>query len=284
VQEFTDEIDWEDLRIFDRLAEAGTLSAAARSLGVTHATVARRVDRLEGQFGAPLFTRRQAGYRLTALGEALHFQVARMSAAGPAIAALRHEQQALSGTVRISVPRSIADTFLVPNLAAVRDALAGLSLEVITESRVVSIARWETDIAIRLGRSEDSAVVRRKVGAIRYRLFSRDGERLPGFVGYPAEDETTEAAWLRRHAEGRPIVFQSNSQVAQHAAAAAGLGMALLPTFLVRPGDGLELLDDRNFPPDREVALLSRREALRAPPIRRVFDALVELFRLRWEA
>ena len=64
-------MDWDDIRYFTVLARSGSLSSAARTLGVTHVTVARRIDRLETQRKVKLFDRRQSGYRLTTAGERL---------------------------------------------------------------------------------------------------------------------------------------------------------------------------------------------------------------------
>jgi len=167
VQKITDGLDWGDLRIFEKLAEAQTLSATARALGITHVTVARRLERLEAQFGAPLFERRPTGYRLTALGQAAHDYATQMSVAGDAIARLREQRPSPRRAVRISVPRTLADRFLVPKLATVAGALRDIELVIVTETRLVSVAKWEADIVIRLGPVEDSAMVRRKVGTIR---------------------------------------------------------------------------------------------------------------------
>jgi DNA-binding transcriptional LysR family regulator len=284
VQKITDGLDWDDLRVFEKLVEAQTLSAAARALGITHVTVARRLERLESRFGAPLFERRQSGYRLTALGQAAHDHARQMSAAGDAIARLRDQQPSPRHAVRISVPRTLADRFLVPNLATIAEALREIELVIVTDTRLVSVAKWEADIAIRLGPVEDSKMVRRKVGTIRYRLVARAGSPADGpLVGDPDDSTGAEALWLRARAGDRPFAFRSNSQVAQYEAAVAGLGVALLPTFLLRDGDGLVGVDDKTFPPSRDISVLSRREALRAPHLRRTFDALVDLFRLNWD-
>jgi len=284
VQKLTDALDWEDLRVFERLVEARTLSAAARALGITHVTVARRLERLEAQFGAPLFERRPSGYRLTALGEAAYTHAQQMHTAGDAIARLRERRSFPRTIVRISVPRTLADSFVVPNLGSIAAALGDIELVIITDTRLVSIAKWEADIAIRLGQTPDSDMVRRKVGSIDYQLLAKAGTpRDAPLIGDPDDNTGAEAIWLQTYASDRPFAFRSNSQVAQYQAAIAGLGIALLPTFLRRDGDGLVAIDDRACPPPRDITLLSRRDALRAPHLRRTVDALVDLFRLNWK-
>lgn len=284
VEKFTGSPDWDDLRFFRALAELRTLSATARALGVTHATVARRIERLEAQFGAPLFERRPSGYSLTGLGTSVDQGVAEMQRASLAVYRMQQQGRAQLGTVRVSAPRSLSDAFLVPNMHAIRDRIAGIELTVLTESRIVSIAKWEADIAVRLGRPADGSTVARRVGAIRYRLYGRGD--MPGdvFVGFPSGDPAAEAAWLERYAADRPFSFRSNSQLAQRAAAGAGLGVALLPSFLAAGDGSLHVVDEEAFPADREVFVISRREALRRPHIRTAFDALVDIFRVGWPA
>lgn len=279
VKYLTGETDWEDLRVFRALTDAGTLSAAARALGVTHATIARRVERLETRFGVVLFDKQPSGYALTAIGREVADRVAEMHRASLEVEVLQRQERVHLGIVRISAPRSISDAFLVPHLASVRERVEGIELLVLTDTRVVSIAKWETDIALRLGRPDDGDVVARKLGVIRYRFYRR-AEAPDRYIGYPPDDQGSEAIWLEAFAAGRPFSFRSNSQIAQQGAAMAGLGIALLPSFLA--ADGLEAVEAAAFPPDREVFLMSRREALRQAHIRTTFDALVGLFATNW--
>ncbi len=279
-QNFTDRLDWEDLRFFETLAENHTLSASARQLGVTHATVARRIQRLSGLFDGPLFIQRPDGYALTALGEAVRVQVAQMRASEAAIGKLRRGT-ATRPLVRISVMRSLGDLFVVPGLAAVAGELQDIELEFVMETRLASLARWEADIAIRLDATTNSDLVCRTVGRNRYRLAATADGRRDQFIGFAANDRSPQSAWIEDYARDRPFSFRSNSMIAQRAAAIAGLGTALLPEALIA-GTDLETLDTPSPPPDRRVVLLSRRQALDTAPVRAVFDALVRLFRLGW--
>lgn len=277
---FTDSIDWDDVRYFETLAGQRTLSAAARVLGVTHATVARRVTRLTAQFDGPLFIQRSDGYALTALGEALRVEARRMRLAESAIGGLRRGMSTRP-TVRVSVMRSLGDLFVVPNLGALSIDLAGIELELMTETRIASLAKWEADIAIRLDAKTDSDLVGRVVARNRYRLFAASDAPRDRFIGFLPDDRSPQSAWMETHANGRPFALRSNSMIAQRAAAIAGLGVALLPSFLAS-GTGLVAFDTPAPPPDRQLVLLSRRKALETAPVRTVFDTLVTLFRTYW--
>src|SRR5512140_1199502 len=106
------EVDWQDVRFFSALARLGTLSAAARSLRVTHVTVARRIARLEAGVGARLFDRRPEGYRLTADGSAILDTVRRMEDAAAA-RARGEADPPLAGLVRLTATASLIDIVLM---------------------------------------------------------------------------------------------------------------------------------------------------------------------------
>jgi len=280
VQKFTDRLNWEDLRFFEALAENRSLSAAARQLGVTHATVARRIGHLADQFDGPLFLARSDGYALTALGEAVRMEVVQMRTSQAAILKLRRGA-ATRPLVRVSVMRSLGDLFIVPGLATIAAELEEIELEFLMETRVVSLAKWEADIAIRLDVTTNSDLVGRVVGANRYRLAVAPGGRRDRFIGFSTDDRSPQSVWMEAYAQNRSFSFRSNSMIAQRAATLAGLGVALLPHVLVA-GTGLETLETPSPPPDRRIVVLSRRQSLDTLPVRIAFDALIRLFRLGW--
>src|SRR5262245_43699333 len=94
-------LDWEDVRVFAALARHGSLSATARALTITHATVARRIAALERSLGARLFKRRPSGYELTAAGRDALQAADAMESAAAALVRLEPEP-ALTGIVRIT--------------------------------------------------------------------------------------------------------------------------------------------------------------------------------------
>lgn len=104
-------LDWEDVRFFAALARHGTLAATARTLRVTHATVARRLASLESTLGHPLFARHRAGYRLNAAGAAALGEAAQMELAAGALHAARDSGASVAGRVRITVARVFADGY-----------------------------------------------------------------------------------------------------------------------------------------------------------------------------
>jgi DNA-binding transcriptional LysR family regulator len=287
VEKSTDALDWEDLRHFRTLAERGTLSAAARGLGVTHGTVARRLAALERRLGCALFLHGRDGYRLTPRGRLVLAQANAMQEAARAVLLAAEDTEPVSGTVRLTTARTMADGFLVPRLVPLRAAHPALDLVVTTESRVASLARFEADVALRLGRPEGGELVGRRVATIAYRFHAAPGfagAMEDALIGFEEGDPAAEAAWLARHLPGARYVLRTNSQTAQAAAARAGLGVALLPGYLARGDAGLREVAATDHPPDREVWLLTRRERAAVPRIRAVVDALAAIFATEWPA
>ncbi|HEV7368908.1 LysR family transcriptional regulator [Arenibaculum sp.] len=277
-------LDWEDLRYFTELARSGTLSAAARALKVHHATVSRRLERLEAMLGASLFDRRAHGYVLTAEGEAVLGEALAMREAAETIRSRRGDDAGIGGLVRLTATRTLADMWLVPRLEGLHRRHPALDLELLTDSRNMSLAWREADIALRLRRPGDGDLVARRVAVLGFGCYSspQTAERLrageePAFVGYD-DDPNPEAAWLRGVVKGRRIAFRSNSQFSQLAAAQAGFGVAILPHYLAAGRPGLVPVRLDLQPPEREVWMLVRRDLSRTPRIRAVIDHLIEAF------
>lgn len=263
------------------LARHGTLSATARALGVNHATVSRRVAALETALGRLLFDRRADGYALTADGQALVEEAGAMEAAALAALSRLDRGGGLTGTVRLTTTRALADGFLAPRLGALAEAHPGLTLEVVTGSRPFSLARREADLALRLGAPRDSALRGRRVASVGHAFYGTArwrGVEQPPLVGFdPDSRAVPQAAWLERFAAGRRFALRSDSWTTQAAASAAGLGVALLPHYLAAPYPQLEPLDLGAVPPPAELWLLVRPDLANVARVRAVADLLAEL-------
>jgi DNA-binding transcriptional LysR family regulator len=283
----TAQLDWQDVRYFVALARHGTLSATARALRVNHATVARRVVSLETVVGRLLFERRADGYPLTPEGKAVLDEASAMEEAALSVLRRLDAGTQLSGLVRLTAGRMLAESFLIDRLREFRERYPAINVEFIDEARVVSLARREADIALRFGSPKDSELVARRVARLTFGLYAspayRDrldaGEPL-AFIGFDEEsDFVAEAAWLTREFGEERFVFRANTQAAQAAAARAGYGVALLPRYLAANDPGLAQVSLGERLPTRDVWLLLRRELTRVPRIRAMADYLTELFR-----
>jgi len=284
--QFRTPLNWDDLRFVLALSRHGSLSATARVLRVNHATVSRRIDAVEGALGRPLFDRRPDGYQTTADGNVVIEQAKVMEAAALALSDGLVAASGPTGIVRVTLTRSLADLIVAEALGDLHAAAPGITVELLTEMRVLSVAQREADIALRLGRPKDSELVGRKISEVSYGYYAsrptiarwRKGEPTP-LIAYDGESSfTAEAAWLDRHFPRQPVSFRSNSNLSQAAAARAGFGVALLPRYLGDSFKGIHALEFGPPMPTRELWLLVRRDLARLDHIRKVFDFLAANF------
>lgn len=239
--------DWNDLQHFLAAARAGTLSGAARRLGVDHATISRRLAALEQALGAKLFERNPRGYNLTQTGE-------RLLASAEAIEAeaLRAERQVagegqrVSGTVRISTLEAFGNFFLAPLLPRLAQENPKLHLELVSIQQIVALSRREADIVITLKKPDGDRFVAETLTD--YTLFvygARDYLKRAGaprtradladhpFAGYIEELIFTRGLdYLDEVVPGLRPRLECSSLHAQMEAAASGFGLAVLPAFV----------------------------------------------------
>ena len=280
------EADWEDIRVFVALARHGSLSAAARALSVNHATIARRVGSLERQLGKKLVERRPDGYVLTAAGNRTLGAATEMEMAAAALGR-SDTDDGPTGIVRVNTMPGLAHGFLVSRLASLARRHPGLDIDLATDIRAVSLERRETDIALRLGRPQDGDVIAKNLVTFGFGFYASAEWRrrirkgaAPVFVGFDeANANLPEAVWLARHFPRARVALRTDNQFAQAIAAAASVGVALLPHFIGRAGDRLDLCALANIPPPRELWLVTRRQDSKELAIRTVTDFLIQIFR-----
>jgi DNA-binding transcriptional LysR family regulator len=280
-------VDWDDLRHFAALSRHGTLLAAARALGVEHATIARRVTSLERRLGLRLVDRRGRKLMLTADGERVAVIAARMEIEAHAAELLALAARSeISGTVTVSAPPALTAVRLVAPLARLLASHPGLILNVLGDKRLAQLDRRDADIAVRLSRPSDGELAIVRLGTITFHFYassaylSANPEAAWSFI---AEDETMSASPQMRRltafAGGRPIRLRSNTAEAQLAAAKAGAGVAILPDFIVGGDDAVIAVDDGKPPLEREVWLAVHVDLRTAPAVRAVVDGLKEAWK-----
>lgn len=140
---------WDDLKIFLAVAREESLSGAGRILKLDPATVGRRIARLEGELGAPLFVKSPQGYALSAAGDRLLAhgeQVEQAMRAG--VEAVAGSSEGLAGQIRIGAPDGCANYLLPQVCAAISDENPDLDIQVVAQPRVVNLSRREADMAI----------------------------------------------------------------------------------------------------------------------------------------
>ena len=273
-------MEWSDVRIFLAIAQAGTLGAAARKLGLTQPTMGRRLRALEAVLGQTLFQRTADGFILTDEGNAMLGPAERMAEEAAALErALTGAQQGLSGSLRLSSSDWFGAHILAPLLAEFSRANPAIRIELLTDSRLLSLAQREADLVFRITPFTEPEVIARKLMHIDYgfygtapptseaRLIAMD----EAFGGMP------DVAWLQRVLPKAEIVLRSNNRDVQAQFCLAGGGLAVLPRPLGDKIPGLTMFDLGEAPPGRDTWVGYHRDLRRLPRLRALMAALDRL-------
>jgi len=283
--------DWNRARAFLVTAEEGSLSAAARALGLAQPTLGRQVDALEQELGVVLFERVGRGLRLTPAGHALIDHVRAMGDAAARLSMSAYGQNAsMAGPVVISASDAYAGLLLPPIISRIRAEEPGIAIEIIAANDASDLLRREADIAIRNFRPKEPDLVARKIRDADARLY-----------GTPAYLETLGPLKRPQDVARAGIIGLSDAEMFVTALNALGLGLTtdnitlrcddfLVMWALVKQGLGLGVIDDRIGDADPAVAralpglapltfpvwLVAHREIHNSPRLRFVFDTLAD--------
>ncbi|MEY2667977.1 MAG: hypothetical protein RJA59_615 [Pseudomonadota bacterium] len=287
-QERAGRLEWGHLRFFLETVRSGSVSSAARKLGVDRNTVARRIVALESELGLQLFERGPQGWIRTGAGEELAELASRVEV--DVLALARHadaRDPSVEGSVRLTTASHLAACLIVPALPTLRERHPGLVLEVSADQRTFDLSRREADLALRMGRPRDAGLVTRKLSDVAYRLYASRGYlggRRPVvdlrddlFVGFDESlASVPQERWLARVAPERRVVFRCNSTASLHAAARLGIGVAVLPRFVADRDPDLVALEGP-VPVNHELWLLVHGDLRRTPRVRAVIDWVDDL-------
>lgn len=249
--------DWNDLRFFLELVRAGRLVQAASRLRVDHTTVARRLAALEAAIGARLLDKTAHGYVLTEAGHQLMAYAEVIEAQSvQAFKQVSGQDAHFTGTVRLATPEAFGSYFLCPRLGGFFDRHPGIDVELVAESRPLSLSKREADLLVTLQPPESGRLRVQKLTNYSLSLYaspaylssapplhSRDDLQHHRVVTYIDD--------LIQLPELRPMVdllkearahFRSTSIAAQTAAVAAGLGLGLLHDFAASQRPDLQIV------------------------------------------
>lgn len=239
--------NWNDLQAFLAVARTGRLTEAARSMGIEHTTLSRRIARLEGMLATKLFDRRPTGYSLTADGMALMPRAEEMETNAVGILSNRSDPRiALSGTIRIGTPEAFGTYCLGERIGALSDAYPGLKIELVAMPRAFSLTKREADLAIGLSRPPSGRLHAQKLADYELGLYGS-----PGYLalrGAPQEksdlvghrfvayiDDLVFAPELDYFAATVPGLDPSlrvSNVITQMSATVGGAGLCILPCFM----------------------------------------------------
>lgn len=286
------EPNWDDIRIFLAVARTGSLTEAARRLGLSQPTIGRHLRSLEELAGARLFDRLPNRLELTTRGRAL-LQVAggMEEGAGALLRELHQGAVAEPEPVQVSATSSVA-LFLTAHL---QDLLSESSQAIaIGNSRARANLAWrEADIALRMRRvPEEGDLAARRIGRVGFALYAArayleprglaEAAGLAGldFIGLPEPERTpSQSAWFDAVAAQGVLRCRLGEVYLRHRAAVDGLGVALLPCFLGDADDRLLRLGGPVPELAEDVYLMLHGELRRDAAVRAVAEAIAGLFR-----
>lgn len=284
-------MDWDDIRHFLAVARAGSTLAAARRIGVSQTTVARRVAALEARLDCILFERRQAGYALTEAGVALMPHALAMETAALALhSAAGALGRTVSGTVRLTASSLIAVTLLPMLLRDFHDAHPDVRIELDTGDELRDLAAGEADVAVRLAtQPSGGGLVGRRVADDHWAVYcSHDYAAAHGKPGRRAELRghafvgggepkvwDMYRTWLVENHLEDAVAVQYNSSAGLLSAVRAGTGLAALPCLVAdRDPDLIRCLPPSPNVPRRGLWLLTHERLRHVPRVRAVLDFL----------
>lgn len=283
------EPDWDLYRSFAAVLREGSLSGAARSLGLTQPSVARHVDALEAAIGTTLFLRTQRGLSPTDAALRLKPHVEALVATSAALlrAAADHAGQ-VRGTVRISASEVVGVEHLPPILAELRRRHPALGIELVLSNSIDDLLGRQADIAIRMVEPVQQALVTRKVGAVEVGLHARRDyldrcgvpetmEALAGYdlIGFDAQTPAIRAMagrypMLRR----RLFALCADSDLAQLAAIRAGFGIGFCQVQVARRSPELVRVLEHDCAIELGLWIVMHEDLRASASCRAAFDAL----------
>jgi DNA-binding transcriptional LysR family regulator len=276
--------DWDDLRFFLALCDAGTLSGAARATGVEHTTVARRIDALETALGAHLFDRFPKGWSLTVAGTALVPYARTLEDGMHALLNAARGASEVAGVVRVSAPPALAACLLAPRLRGPLARLPGVEIDVRAEARTADLMRRQADIALRFARPTSPGLVAKLLTHVDYALYAHAdyvASRAPAhweFLGYDElQRDAPQQEWLDKLRGTRRHALRSNDMLTLLQAAVAGCGVGVFPRYAAAGAPGLVVLAPP-CPVRRKLWLVMHGDVRRSPHVRAVADEITAMF------
>ena len=283
--------DWGLIRSFLAALEAGTLLGAARKLNTSQPTLGRHIAELESQLGMVLFERTGRGLIATASARQLAEAARTMESGALQLArSVSGAQTQVTGTVRLTASQPVACLLLPPVLAAMREALPDIQVELEASNTVSNLLRREADIALRMVRPTQTSLIARKIGQVRVGAYaSRD---YLARRGVPARPQDLLQHDMIGYDKGEDILrgFQANffpitreafalrsdDLIVQWQAVRAGLGVGFLANYMVQGDDQVQRILPALPLPGLAMWLTVHREIRTSQRIRAVYDFLAQ--------
>jgi DNA-binding transcriptional LysR family regulator len=263
--------DWNNLRYFLELSRQGKLLRAGARLHVDHTTVSRRITALEKQLDVRLFDKSPSGYQLTDAGLRLLPLAEQIETrCNQLYQDIAGKDARLGGTVRVATPEALGSQVIARHVAGFRQAHPDIEIELVAETRRMSLSKREADIAISFSRPESGRLIAWKLCDYRLRLYAtreylaahppiKAIEDLAGhdFVSY-IDDliEMPELRFFDNTIKNAHVVFRSTNVSAQFNAILDGIGLGLVHCFMTQQDDRLQVVLPEQVSVERTYWLL----------------------------
>ena len=280
--------DWDSYRVILAAGRGGSLSAAARVLGINHATVSRQLARAEHTLGRPLFDRLPSGLRPNDDGKAAIETAAAMEAELLALGLRLSATEEAGGKLVVTAPPLIIESGLAQDIAAYAKEVPQCALEVRGANEIVDLRRREADVAIRVARAPSETLFGRKMVAQRQGYFAA-----PGLLQAAPLTKDTPLPVISFTVYGEPIpkpLFESfpkayvaartDDMITARAMARAGLGVVRMPMILSRD-EGLQRIEQIAPTDYADIWILTHPDLRRVPKVRRFMTFVAGRFAKR---
>ena len=281
--------DWNDLRYFLELSRQGKLVRAAARLHVDHTTVSRRITALEKQLDVRLFDKSPSGYQLTDAGQRLLPLAEQIESASHRLYQdIAGKDARLGGTVRVAAPEALGTQVIARHVAAFRRQHPDIEIELVAETRRMSLSKREADIAISFSRPDSGRLIAWKLCDYRLRLYAtreylaahapiETPEDLAGhdFVSY-IDDliEMPELRFFDSTVRNVNVVFRSTNVSAQFNATLDGIGLGLVHCFMAQREPRLQVVLPTQVSVERTYWLLVHEDLRHVARVDAVCDFL----------
>ena len=279
-------MEWSDVRVFLAIARSGTLGGAARALRLSHPTAGRRLRALEEATGQTLFQRTADGFVPTEEGAAIIPLAEQMEEGALAMERrLAGQEQKLQGSLRISSADWFGAYVLPPIIDRYAKAYPDVDLEILTGTRLFSLAQREADIAFRIVPFDAPDVVQRRLMRLPYGVYIAADAPEPVFgdgAGFRliTHDTSTgqfpDIAWLGKCFPNARPILRSNNRNVQGRMSAQGVGVAVLPRPVGDQMADLRRLNLPEEPPAREIWMGYHRDLKRLNRLRAFITAVTD--------
>ncbi|MGA1858935.1 LysR family transcriptional regulator [Azospirillum sp. 11R-A] len=280
--------NWDDFRYLLAVARHGSLSAAARVLGVNHSTVLRRVTALEQAMGARLFDKLPGGYVLTAAGDEMHRVAQKMEEdLAAANRLLSGRDTRISGSLRVTTVDILTLYVLPRHIAAFRRRHPDLRVDLVAAEASLNLTRREADVAIRATTSPPENLVGRAVSGLAFAVYGGAGyleeagtggdlDRHP-WVGLDESfDHTNLAHWMKRMVPAGSVRYRVNSVAGSVEAVRAGIGLGLLPCGVVDRDPAFRRIGEPVQEADAKLWLLTHEDLRHMGRVRAFLDFMAD--------